>query len=149
MFNKVFSPRISEANGVGHVGHHAIPIWLEEGLIEIIRLFDPDLKAEKFYIVLTHLYIHYVQQMRLGEDVEITTGVKKIGNTSLILEQKIYQGGRLCIKAKSTYVNLSMKSHKAVTFDPSFLQALQEHMIEDEAGSAEDSHLTASASDGH
>jgi acyl-CoA thioester hydrolase len=131
MYKKVLSPRISEVNGAGHIGHNVIPVWFEEGLIEILKLFDPDLKPKDSMLVMTNINIDYIQQIFLSAVVEIITGVKKIGNSSLVLDQKIYQSGQLCVKGKATYVNFSRESKKSTPIPPLIRQALKEHIIED------------------
>jgi acyl-CoA thioester hydrolase len=131
MHKKVFSPRISEVNGAGHIGHNVIPVWLEEGLIEIIRIFDPNLKGEESLLVLTNSNINFLQPMFLGEDVELITGVRKIGNTSLVLNQEIYQGGKLCVRGKTSYVHFSPKSQKSTPISLAARQELEEHLMED------------------
>jgi acyl-CoA thioester hydrolase len=131
MFRKKISPRISELNGGGHIGHNVAPVWFEEGLIEIIKLFDPELKAEHSMLVLTNINIDYLDQMHLLEDVEIVTGVEKIGNSSLVLNQKICQGGRLCVQGKATYVNISRNANKSAPILPEIRQKLKEHLVEE------------------
>ena len=128
MFKKIFSPRISEVNGAGHIGHNVMPVWFEEGLIEIIKLFDPDLKGTESFLAMTNVNINYMQQIFLGKDVEIVTGVKKIGNSSLVLHHEIYQSGKLCAEGKATYVNFSPKSQKSTPIPPSVRRLLEEHL---------------------
>lgn len=131
MYRKILSPRISEVNGAGHIGHNVAPVWFEEGLIEIIKLFDPELRAEDSLLILTNINIDYVDQIFLIEDVEIVTGIKKIGNASLVLNQKIYQSGKLCVKAKATYVHFSRRVNKSAPIPSAVRQVLKEHMMED------------------
>ena len=46
MFKKTLTTRLSELNGARHIGHNVIPVWLEEGYIEIIKLYNPELHWE-------------------------------------------------------------------------------------------------------
>jgi acyl-CoA thioester hydrolase len=132
MFKKTLTPRISELNGARHIGHYVTPVWLEEGYIEIIKLFNPDLNWEtETTLFLVNMNIDYLHEMILGKDVEIITGVKKIGKTSLVLNQKIFQAGELCAQGTSTFVNFDHKSQKSTTFPPSVLGKLKEHIMED------------------
>jgi len=130
MFKKIISPRISEINGARHIGHHVIPVWLEEGYIEIIKLFNPKLLGGK-NLFLVNINIDYLHEITLGIDVEVITGVKKIGTTSLVLDQQIFQAGKLCAKGASTFVNFNHNSQKPATIPPSVLEKLQEHIMED------------------
>jgi acyl-CoA thioester hydrolase len=130
MYKKVLTPRISEENRARHIGHQVIPIWLEEGFIEIIRLFNPDLKADP-EIIMKIIHMEFINEIFFGVDVEVITGVKKIGNTSLVLNQKIYQGGRLCVKGTSTWVSFDFNSKKSRAIPPHVRQMLEEHMMTD------------------
>jgi acyl-CoA thioester hydrolase len=132
MFKKTLTVRISELNGARHVGHYVIPVWFEEGYIEIIKLSNPDLCWEtETTLFLVNMNIDYLHELVLGKEVEIVTGIKKIGKTSLVLNQKIFQAGVLCAKGASTFVNFDNNSKKTTTFPPSVLEKLKEHMMED------------------
>jgi acyl-CoA thioester hydrolase len=132
MFKKTLTPRISELNGARHIGHYVIPVWLEEGYIEIIRLFNPDLQWEsETTLFLVNMNIDYMHELILGKDVEIVTEVDKIGKTSLVLKQKIFQAGILCAKAASTFVNFNNNSKKSTVIPDSALEKLKEHIMED------------------
>ena len=132
MFRKTLTPRISELDGARHIGHYVIPVWLEEGYIEIIKLFNPELNWEtQTTLFLVNMNIDYIREMNLGKDVEVVTGIKKIGKTSLVLDQKIFQGEKLCARAASTFVNFQHSIKKSITFPPAFLEKLKEHMMDD------------------
>ena len=134
MFRKTLTPRISELNGARHIGHYVIPVWLEEGYIEIIKLFNPELNWEtQTTLFLVNMNIDYIREMNLGKDVEVVTGIKKIGKTSLVLDQKIFQGGELCARAASTFVNFQHSIKKSTTFPLAVLEKLKEHMMEDKS----------------
>lgn len=130
MFRKTLTPRISELNGARHIGHCVIPVWLEEGYIEIIRLFNPELNWDtETTLFLVNMNIDYLREMSLGRDVEVVTGIKKIGRTSLVLEQKIFQGGELCARGASTFVNFQHSTRKSTTFPPAVVEKLKEHLF--------------------
>lgn len=132
MFKKTITPRISELNGARHIGHYVIPVWLEEGYIEILRLFNPDLNWDAVIsLFLVNMNIDYKHEMVLNKDVEVVTGVKKIGKTSLVLDQKIFQAGILCAKCASTFVNINSNSKKAIAISPFTVEKLKEHIMEE------------------
>ncbi len=131
MFKKTLTPRISELNGGRHIGHHVIPVWLEEGYIEIIKLFNPDLQKRETNLFLVNTNIDYLHEMILGIDVEVITGVKKIGKTSIVLDQKILQAGKVCAKGASTLVSTSPDSKKPVSIPPAIIEKLREHLLEE------------------
>ncbi|MCX7635575.1 MAG: acyl-CoA thioesterase [Syntrophales bacterium] len=110
MFKKTITPRISETNLTGHIGHSAIPVWLEEGYADIIKLFDPD--PHRPPLILAHVEIDYIGEIFLGKDVTLITGVAKVGKTSLTLYQEISQNGRLCAQARSVFVRFDYETRQ-------------------------------------
>lgn len=131
MFRKTLTPRISELNGARHIGHYVIPVWLEEGYIEILRLFNPNLDWDaEMALFLVNMNIDYKHEMVLGQDVEVITGVRKIGRTSVVLQQKIFQAGTFCGQAASTFVYLNSNSKKSAILPLAVVEKLKEHIIE-------------------
>ncbi len=130
MFKKNITPRISEINGAGHVGHNIIPVWLEEGYIEILKLFNPNFRG-KTNVFMVNINIDYMHEIILGKDVEVITGIKKIGKASFVLNQKVFQAGKLCAKGATTFVNSSNISKKSKAIPLHVIKKLQEHILED------------------
>jgi acyl-CoA thioester hydrolase len=126
MFKKVITPRVSETNITGHIGHTEIPVWLEEGYEEIIRLFSRNLAEPS--LITVNMNIDFLHEIFFGKDVEILTGVKKIGTSSFILHQEIYQDSKLCVRASTTLVHFNYSTHKPDPIPKTFLDILKEHM---------------------
>ena len=106
------TPRVSETDGVGHINNVFIPIWFEAGRREIFRIFSPKLDFVNWSLALVKVEVEYVDQIYLANDVEIRTGIEKIGNSSFTIKEEIYQTDRLCSKGKSIYVNYNFRTEK-------------------------------------
>jgi acyl-CoA thioester hydrolase len=130
MLKKTVAPRISEMNAARHIGHHVIPIWFEVGFIEIIKMFNPDLNGEPC-LVMVNLNADFINEMYLGTDVEITTGVKKIGNSSFVLQHQIHQGERLCAKGTVTFIHFDYAEKKKKPIPRDVRIELEKHLIEE------------------
>ena len=128
MFVTRIRPRVSETDGVGHIGNTAVPVWLEAGREEIFRLFTPDLSFRNWRMVIVNMNIDFLHEMFLGQDVEVRTWVKKIGNTSLQLAEEIHQGGKLCVRGECTYINFNLATRKAEPIPPHIREKLAEHL---------------------
>jgi len=126
MFKKAITPRISETNMTRHIGHNAIPVWLEEGYADILRLFNPDLSDPG--LIMVNLNVDFLKEIFLGKDVEVRTGVKKIGSSSFVLYQEIHQEGRLCVRASTTFVHFDYTTHKPVPIPASAYDMLKAHL---------------------
>lgn len=127
MFRKTISPRISETNAARHIGHNAIPVWLEEGFIEILRLFSDDPTGDPA-VAMVNLNIDFLGEIFFGTDVELTTAVKKLGNTSVVLHQEIFQKGKLCVRAAVTFVHFDFQTKKSKKISEDALQRLRQHL---------------------
>jgi len=110
MFKKIITPRISETNITRHIGHTVIPVWLEEGYEEIIRLFSHDLAEPS--LITVNMNMDFLNEIFFGKDVEILTSVKKVGISSFVLHQEVYQDRKLCVKASTTLVHFDYSTHK-------------------------------------
>jgi acyl-CoA thioester hydrolase len=126
MFKRIITPRISETNITRHIGHTAIPVWLEEGYEEIIRLFSQNFAEPS--LITVNLNMDFLHEIFFGKDVEILTSVKKIGTSSFVLHQEVYQDGKLCVQASTTLVHFNYSTHKPDPIPKTFLDILKEHM---------------------
>ena len=107
-------PRVSETDGVGHINNVFVPIWFEAGRREIFRIFSPNLDFVDWKLALVKVTVEYVDQLYLAENVEVRTGIEKIGNSSFSIKEEIYQTNRLCAKGQATYVNYNFKGKKSM-----------------------------------
>ena len=106
-------PRVSETDGVGHINNVFVPILFEAGRREIFRIFSPNLDFLNWKLALVKVTVEYVDQLYLAEEVEIRTGIEKIGNSSFTIKEEIHQTNRLCAKGEAIYVNYNFKEKKS------------------------------------
>ena len=106
-------PRVSETDGVGHINNVFVPIWFEAGRREIFQIFSPKLDFINWKLALVKVTVEYVDQLYLAEEVEIRTGIEKIGNSSFTIKEEIHQTNRLCAKGEAIYVNYNFKEKRS------------------------------------
>lgn len=126
MLRKTITPRISETNITRHIGHNAIPVWLEEGYAEIFRLFNQN-PAEPC-VIIVNLNIDFLNELFFGMDVDIMTSVQKIGKSSFVLSQEVNQGNKLCVRGLTTLVHFDYSTHKPIPIPPHVYDQLKTHM---------------------
>ena len=126
MFKKIITPRISETNITRHIGQTAIPVWLEEGYVEFFRLFNQNLAEVS--LISVNLNLDFLHEIFFGKDVEMLTNVKKIGTSSFVLHQEIYQDRKLCVRALTTLVHFDYLTHKADPIPKTVREILKEHV---------------------
>lgn len=129
MFKKIIEPRISETDGMRHINNTTIPVWLEGSRNELFDLFNPSRQFEDWTLLLVNTNINYKGEIFFGEDVEVRCWIKRIGNSSIVLYEEIWQMGRLCVDAETTYVNVDSESKKPMNVSDDIRDALQSHML--------------------
>ena len=106
-------PRVSETDGVGHINNVFVPIWFEAGRREIFRIFSPKLDFINWKLALVKVTVEYVDQLYLAEDVDVKTGIEKVGNSSFTIKEEIHQTNRICAKGQAIYVNYNFRDKKS------------------------------------
>ena len=112
IFTKIV-PRVSETDGVGHINNVFVPIWFEAGRREIFRIFSPKLDFTNWKLALVKVTVEYVDQLYLAEDVDVRTGIEKIGTSSFTIKEEIHQTNRVCAKGQAIYVNYNFREKKS------------------------------------
>ena len=112
IFTKIV-PRVSETDGVGHINNVFVPIWFEAGRREIFRIFSPKLDFINWKLALVKVTVEYVDQLYLAEDVDVRTGIEKIGTSSFTIKEEIHQTNRVCAKGQAIYVNYNFRDKKS------------------------------------
>ncbi len=118
---------MSEVVGGRHIRNDVLAIWSVEGFIEVQEMFSPDIWQSG--LIMANLNLDYLSEIVWGHDVEVTTGVKKIGNTSFVLLQNFYQESRLCARALVTLLHYSYEAQKPEPIPPEIRLQLAEHQI--------------------
>lgn len=131
MLKNTITPRISETNWARHIGHTVIPVWLEVGFEGVYRIFNPEMSTEVQRLAAVNFNIDYLGQMFCGQDAEVRTFVKRIGSSSFTLYQEIYQGGKACARADSTWINFDFSAQKSEPIPQDIRLKLEEHLIEE------------------
>ncbi|WP_409304568.1 acyl-CoA thioesterase [Peribacillus sp. SCS-155] len=130
MYVTKIEPRVSETDGAGHINNTTIPIWFEAGRNEIFRLFTPDLSFKNWKLVLANMNVDFVRELYYGKEVKIHTWIGRIGNSSFVVKEEIYQEDMLCARGTATYVNYDLKRKQSQPIPDEIRDILQTHMME-------------------
>lgn len=131
MFKKIIEPRISETDGMRHINNTTVPVWLEGSRNELFSIFNPTKEFSKWTLLIVNTNINYRNEIFFGEDVEVRCWIKKIGNSSLVLYEEIWQSGHLCVDAETTYVNVDSTSKKSMRISDEIRIVLEKHKLEE------------------
>jgi acyl-CoA thioester hydrolase len=104
-------PRVSETDMLGHINNVALMGWFEEGRSYMVReaLGKPP-RMPPF--VLARMETDFRHQLFFGEEARVRTDVERLGNTSVIVRQRIEQGGRLCAEARCVLVHFNHETQR-------------------------------------
>ncbi len=90
----------------GHVNNSVFSSFLETGRVEILYNAEHPILAPESSFVIASLKLDFIKEIVWPGNVEIGTGVMKIGNSSIILFQKLFQNGLCVAKAETVIVQV-------------------------------------------
>ena len=82
MFTAVVTPRFYETDAFGHINNTVITGWFETAREPIFRIFSPQMDARGMNLILARVEVDYVAQTHYGHEVELRTGIERIGKTN-------------------------------------------------------------------
>ncbi|MBI3517561.1 MAG: acyl-CoA thioesterase [Proteobacteria bacterium] len=108
--------RYSDQDSMGHINNVSFAAYVEAGRVafEHAHMFPVLAPRQDFYLV--NLAIAYRRQLRYPGEVEIGTGVRKLGRTSLTLAHGIFRDGVLFADAESIIVLADLDTEKGIPF---------------------------------
>jgi acyl-CoA thioester hydrolase len=136
MWSKTVTPRFGDIDGLRHINNCMLPIWFETAREPFFRLFHPNLNLnEEWRLIMAKIMVEFVQQMRLGADIEIRTFIKKLGRSSMTLYQEAWQDGVLGAKGEAVVVHYDFQEKKSLPIPDDIREELERNMIPEEQNS--------------
>lgn len=102
--------RFSDTDRLGHVNNAKMATFAELGRLEYLGATGADLNAW----ILARLVLDFRQQVHLGQKVQVASSVRRIGNTSITLEQKVLADGAVAADIESVIVRFDYASQRPV-----------------------------------
>ena len=130
MFRTRIHPRFCDTDALGHIGNTVVPVWLLEARESLLKLFVPDLDFRKSSLVVVRTEIDFLGELRFGADVEVTTALEKIGNSSLVVLQEVHQDDVARCRARTTMVNFDAQARRSQPIPDAVRKQLEEHLVE-------------------
>ncbi|GLG83353.1 acyl-CoA thioesterase [Acinetobacter calcoaceticus] len=120
--------RYSDTDRQGHINNALFSTFLETGRVELIYNPTIVIKPHDAEFVIANLTIKYIHEILWPGTVEIGTVVKKIGNSSLIFEQGIFQNKQLCASAETVIVQVNVETRKAMPLNSETIEGLKRYL---------------------
>ncbi len=99
-FDKV---RYADTDRQGHVNNTTFAAFLETGRVEVLYNSDLPLLSEGSSFVIASLKLDFLKEITWPGQVDIGTGITKIGNSSIKMDQQLFQN-EACVASAETVV---------------------------------------------
>jgi len=105
--------RYGDTDRQGHVNNAVFSTMYETGRMVVLDAASRTGLPPGFSFVIARITIDYRAELFWPGRVDIGTGVKAIGKTSITLVQALFQGGKCVSTADSVMVQIDGATHKA------------------------------------
>jgi len=96
--------RFADLDVQGHVNNAAVPVILQESRVDFNKAADFRAHLTGLRPMVVGISIEYATELTHPGEIEILTGVSKIGRTSFSIQQVARQNGHTAIYAETTMV---------------------------------------------
>ena len=126
-FDKV---RYADTDRQGHVNNAVFSTFLETGRVEFLYNPDKPLTSENGAFVIANMNLNLLAEIRWPGQVDIGTGVTKVGNSSLSLYQGVFQDGRCVATAETVIVQMDETTRKASPLSEESKHFMAQHLLD-------------------
>ena len=128
MFETTIVPRIGETDILGHITHTCIPGYLEAARKPIFEIFQPDLDASKLNLIIAHLGLDFLRELRYTSEITIKTRLVRIGRSSFEMTQDLWQCGEKRAAARAVMVRFDYAAQKSYPISDEIRSQLEAHI---------------------
>ena len=111
--------RFCDTDKLGHINNTALAQWLEVGRVDMERCCLPG-EAD---VLLRKLDIDFLAEVQFGPLTTVRTGLERLGNSSIVLHQEVWQEGICCVTATAVEVWFDPKSRLSASVPEKFRKA--------------------------
>jgi len=129
MFVQRVQPRFTETDALGHINNAVLPVWFEQARTPIFKLFIPSLDVKKWTLILAKIEVEFLQEIFYGTDVEVHSFIEKIGNSSFVCYQEVWQEESLVAKGRAVMVHFNHSTKKSMPIPEVIKDQLNEHLV--------------------
>ncbi|ADI13374.1 acyl-CoA thioesterase [Truepera radiovictrix] len=104
--------RFSDTDALGHLNNIAYALYAEQARVDLFNRVLPREGRGSVFVILAHIALDFLRQIRFGEAVYVMTRVSKLGRTSVTLDQEVYADDELAAKVRSVVVLFDFKAQQ-------------------------------------
>lgn len=105
--------RYADTDRQGHVNNAVFSTFLETGRVSFLYNADMPVLPEGASFVIASLQLNFLREIKWPGQVDIGTGILRIGNSSLQLLQHLFQNGQRVATAETVVVQVDDASGKS------------------------------------
>ena len=105
--------RYGDTDRQGHINNAVFSTFLETGRVELLINADPPILSEGASFVIASLKLNFIKEMKWPGQVDIGTGIIRIGSSSITIYQKLFQNGVTVADAETVIVQVDDKQAKS------------------------------------
>lgn len=130
MLEETFKVRFYETDALRHVNNTVVPQWFETAREPIFKLFTPSLNLSEWPLILASYQVDFLAQIHYGFDVTVKTGIRKVGNSSFVVAQEVWQQGKIVARGETTLVHFDYAQNASAPIPELVKDALSELLVE-------------------
>ena len=102
--------RFNDTDALGHLNNTTYALYAEQGRVDFLDTF----RSEGVYLILAHISLDFLRQVRFRDSVYVLTRIAKIGTTSVTLEQEVYGNDEVAARVRSVVVMFDYEAQQPV-----------------------------------
>jgi len=125
-----FDVRFCETDALGHVGNTVLVQWFEAARDPVFAYFVPTLDIKKWPLILASYHVDFHHQLFYGTPVTVKTYIKRIGRSSFVTQQEVWQNDQKCATGLTTLVNFDYQNQCSSPISDAVKDKLSVHLLE-------------------
>ncbi len=117
--------RFNDTDALGHLNNTSYALYSEQGRVEFLSKF----RDEGVNLILAHISLDFLRQVRFQDSVHVLTQIAKVGRTSVTLAQEIYGNDELAARSRSVVVMFDYSTQKPVPISDDVRTKLEPYLV--------------------
>lgn len=122
--------RYADTDRQGHVNNAVFSTFLETGRVEILYNHEDPILIQGASFVIASLKLDFLNEIRWPGIVDIATGVLKIGNSSIVLYQKLFQNDICSAMAETIIVQVKDETKSSALLSENARRKLEKFLLD-------------------
>lgn len=124
--------RFCDTDAVGHVNNVSFGAYLETGRVGLIydHKIRVNFEENGLQLVLAQLNQGFVNELNWPGNVDIATGISRIGNSSITMLQALFKDGTCACTAEAVLVLMDLKTRKSTPLPEAVIPMLDQLRVD-------------------